>query len=254
VLTRRVIACLDVAGGRVVKGARFERLRDVGDPPELAARYEMEGADEVVFLDISASVEDRATLLALARETAERLFIPLSLGGGIRGPDDAAAALRAGADKVSLNTAAVARPAVLTECAERFGSQCVIASIDAARDPSSGRWRVRTHGGRRETDLDAVAWALRCETLGAGEIMLTSIDADGARTGYDVTLTRAVAEAVRVPVIASGGAGRGRHLADAFDAGADAALVAGVLHDGVTTVRELKHELTMAGFPVRDCR
>jgi cyclase len=251
VLTRRVIVCLDVAGGRVVKGVRFAGLRDVGDPPALAERYEAEGADEIAFLDIAASAEGRATLLALARETAERLFIPLTLGGGIRSADDVAAALRAGADKVSLNSGAVSRPEVLTECAERFGSQCVIASIDATRDPSSGRWRVRTHGGRRETALDAVEWAARCQALGAGEILLTSIDADGARTGYDLALTRAVAEAVHVPVIASGGAGGSVHLTAAYAAGADAALVAGILHDGLTTVQALKQDLAAAGVPVR---
>lgn len=250
-LTRRVIVCLDVANARVVKGVRFAALRAVGDPPVLARGYEAEGADELVFLDIAASAEERATLLAVVRETAEQLFIPLSLGGGIRSADDATAALRAGADKVSLNSAAVARPEVLTECAERFGSQCVIASIDAARDPADGRWRVRTHGGRRDTTLDAVEWAARCEALGAGEILLTSIDADGTRSGYDLALTRAVAGTVRVPVIASGGAGSARHLADAYAAGADAALVAGILHDGVTTVRALKRELRAAGVTVR---
>jgi cyclase len=250
VLTRRVIACLDVAGGRVVKGMRFEALRDVGDPPTLAQRYEALGADELVFLDITASAEARATLLALVRATAERLFIPLAVGGGIRSAADVAAALRAGADKVSLNSGAVARPDVLGECAERFGSQCVIASIDAARDPSGG-WRVRTHGGRRDTGLDAVEWAVRCATLGAGEILLTGIDADGGRTGYDLALTRAVAAAVSIPVIASGGAGRPEHLAAAFAAGADAALVAGILHDGVTTVRTLKQALAAAGIAVR---
>lgn len=250
-LTRRIIVCLDVAGGRVVKGVRFEALRDVGNPVVLAARYEAEGADEITFLDIAASAEDRATTLDLARATAERLFIPLALGGGIGSADQVAEALRAGADKVSLNSAAVRRPEVLTECADRFGAQCVIASIDGAWDAGAGRWLVRTHGGRRPTGLDAVEWAVRCAELGAGEILLTSIDADGARTGYDLAFTRAVAETVAVPVIASGGAGRGSHLVEAFGAGADAALVAGILHDGLTTVHALKVELAEAGIPIR---
>ena len=180
-LTRRVIACLDVKGGRVVKGVRFESLRDVGDPVELATRYESQGADEIVFLDISASAEERATLLDVVRRTAERLFIPLTVGGGVRSADDVAQALRAGADKVSINSAAVARPEILSECAARFGSQCVVASIDAARD--DGGWRVFTHGGKTSTDREAVAWARECVRHGAGEILLTSIDRDGARGG-----------------------------------------------------------------------
>jgi cyclase len=249
VLTRRVIACLDVRGGRAVKGVRFVGLRDVGDPAELAERYETQGADEVVFLDISASVEERGLLLDLARRTAERLFIPLTLGGGVRTADDAAAALRAGADKVSVNTAAVERPAVIGECAARFGSQCVVASIDARREGDA--WRVITHGGRTPTPLDAVAWARECVRRGAGEILLTSVDRDGGRSGYDLALTRAVAEAVDVPVIASGGAGTPEHLVEALDAGADAVLVAGLLHDGVATVAELKRALAGAGHPVR---
>ena len=203
-LMRRVIACLDVQGGRVVKGARFVGLREVGDPVELARRYEAQGADEIVFLDITATQEDRVTVLDLLRRTAEQLFVPLTLGGGIRTADDAAAALRAGADKVSLNSAAVARPALLTETATRFGAQCVVASIDARRDGDT--WRVVTHGGRRATALQAVAWARECVARGAGEILLTSVDADGGRAGYDGALVRAVSEAVHVPVIASGGA------------------------------------------------
>jgi imidazole glycerol-phosphate synthase subunit HisF len=251
-LVKRLIVCLDVKGGRVVKGVQFESLRDVGDPVELAERYEAEGADEIVFLDISASDEERATLLDVARRTAERLFIPLTIGGGVRTADDAARALRAGADKVSFNTAAVQRPAVLSECAERFGAQCVVASIDARALPGERGWLVHTHGGKRRTELEAVDWAAECVRRGAGEILLTSIDRDGARTGYDLELTRAVAEAVRVPVIASGGAGSAEHVAAALDVGqADAALVAGILHDGVTTVAEIKTRLAARGVPVR---
>ena len=252
-LARRLIACLDVKGGRAVKGVQFVGLRDVGDPAELAARYEAQGADEIVFLDISAAVEERGLLLDLARRTAECLFIPLTLGGGVRTADDAAAALRAGADKISINTAAVERPAVIAECAERFGSQCVVASIDARREHSGalGGWRVITHGGRTPTALGAIAWARECVERGAGEILLTSVDHDGGRAGYDLALTRAVAAAVEVPVIASGGAGAAEHLAEALDAGADAVLVAGLLHDGAATVAELKRAMAAAGHPVR---
>jgi imidazole glycerol-phosphate synthase subunit HisF len=247
----RLIVCLDMRDGRVVKGVRFEGLRDVGDPVELAARYETEGADEIVFLDISASVEGRATLLATVRRAADVLFVPLTVGGGVRTVEDVAQALRSGADKVSINTAAIARPALLTECAERFGSQCVVASIDARRD-SEGRWLVWTHGGSKRTEIEAVAWAGECVARGAGEILLTSIDRDGARQGYDLALTRAVADAVSVPVIASGGAGCAEHVRDAIvDGRADAVLVAGILHDGLTTVRELKNVLARADIPVR---
>ena len=250
-LTRRLIVCLDVKGGRVVKGVQFVGLRDVGDPVELAMRYEAEGADEIVFLDITASSEERATLLDLARRTAERLFIPLTIGGGIRTVDDIAAALRAGADKVGLNSAAVRRPAVLTEGAERFGAQCVVASIDAKWD--GDRYRVYTHGGRTPTELEAVAWARECAARGAGEILLTSIDRDGSRDGYDVRLTDLVASAVQVPVIASGGAGSAAHVRDAIAVGhADAALVAGILHDSLATVAELKRAMRDAGLPVRE--
>ena len=251
-LTRRVIVCLDVRGARVVKGVQFVGLRDVGDPVELATRYEVEGADEITFLDISASAEERSTLLDVARRTAERLFIPLTIGGGIRTADDMARALRAGADKVSVNSAAVTRPEVLTEAADRFGVQCVVASIDAKRD-EAGVYRVWVKGGREQTPLEAVAWALECVSRGAGEILLTSIDRDGARTGYDLEITRAVAEAVSVPVIASGGAGRGQHLVEAVNDGhADAVLVAGILHDGVTTVHALKDVMRRSGISVRD--
>ncbi len=249
-LTRRLIVCLDVKGGRVVKGVQFEGLRDVGDPVELAMRYEEAGADEVTFLDISASNEERGTLWDLVQRTAERLFIPLTVGGGVRTADDVGRALRAGADKVSINSAAVARPEVLTECAERFGAQCVVASIDAKRD--GDRWRVYTHGGKRATDLDAVTWACECVRRGAGEILLTSIDRDGARSGYDLELTRTIAEQVDVPVIASGGAGNAEHVRAALREGkADAALVAGILHDGVTTVEAIKSLLRESGLRIR---
>jgi cyclase len=250
-LTRRLIVCLDVQGGRVVKGTQFVGLRDVGDPVELAMRYEAEGADEITFLDIAATHEARGTLLDLARRTAERLFIPLTIGGGIRTVHDIAAALRAGADKVSVNSAAVRRPEILTEGAERFGAQCVVASIDAKW--VDGVPRVFTAGGRQATGLDAVAWARECVDRGAGEILLTSIDRDGARDGYDLALTRAVADAVHVPVIASGGAGNADHVRDALTfGGADAALVAGILHDGVTTVGALKAAMRDADLPVRE--
>jgi cyclase len=249
-LSRRIIVCLDVQGGRVVKGVQFLALRDVGDPVELAAAYEKEGADEIVFLDISASVEERGTLLDLARKTAERLFIPLTIGGGVRSADDVGQVLRAGADKVSLNSAMVTNPGVITLAAERFGSQCVVASIDAKRDGDG--WRVFTRGGRTPTDLEAVAWAREVVRRGAGEILLTSIDRDGSRSGYDIELTRAVSEAVDVPVIASGGAGRAEDVRAALIAGgADAALIAGIVHDGITTVTAIKRSLRQEGVPVR---
>ena len=249
-LTRRVVVCLDVAAGRVVKGTGFVNLRDVGDPVELATRYEREGADEIVFLDISASAEERSTLLDVARRTAERLFVPLTIGGGVRSADDVGRALRAGADKVSINSSSVRRPELLTEAAERFGSQCVVASIDAKRDGAS--WTVYVKGGRERTDLDAIEWAVECVRRGAGEVLLTSIDRDGARIGYDIELTRAVAAAVDVPVVASGGAGTAQHVCEVFDQGnADAALLAGILHDGLTTVHEVKEAMRNAHLPVR---
>ena len=269
-LRKRVIVCLDVRDGRVVKGVNFEDLRDIGDPVELAQRYETEGADEIVFLDISASAEGRRTLLDVVRRTAENLFVPLTVGGGINDVSDIALALRAGADKVSINTAAVTRPELISEAAQRFGSQCVVASVDARQErrqiellarpdatavPASSvsMWfRVFTHGGRNATDLDAVEWSRRCAELGAGEILITSIDQDGRRHGYDLELTARVAEAVSVPVVASGGAGTPEHVRDAFLlAGADAALVAGILHDGTTTVAALKSFLAESGIPVR---
>lgn len=250
-LTRRLIVCLDVQDGRVVKGVNFTGLRDVGDPVALAERYEAEGADEITFLDITATHEARATLFDLARRTAERLFIPLTIGGGIRTVDDIAAALRAGADKVSVNSSAVRTPEILTQGAERFGAQCVVASIDAKWDGE--RYRVHTAGGRVPTGLDAIEWAQQCVARGAGEILLTSIDRDGRRDGYDLALTRAVAGSVDVPVIASGGAGNAAHVCEAITEGlADAALVAGILHDGVTTVRALKAAMRGAALPVRE--
>ncbi|MDB4907012.1 MAG: hisF [Gemmatimonadetes bacterium] len=249
-LTRRLVVCLDVKGGRVVKGVQFEALRDVGDPVALATHYEAEGADEVTFLDISATSEERATVFTLLERTAERLFVPLTLGGGVRSVDDVGRALRAGADKVSINSAAVADPALLTRAAERFGAQCVVASIDARRDGTG--WRVFTRGGRAPTGLDAVEWAAECARRGAGEILLTSIDRDGARNGYDLELTRAVSARVSVPVVASGGAGSPEHVRSVLvDGGADAALVAGILHDGVTTVRAIKQLLADESLPVR---
>jgi cyclase len=250
-LTRRLIVCLDVDAGRVVKGTRFVGLRDVGDPVELAQRYEAEGADEIVFLDITATHEERRTTLELARRTAERLFIPLTIGGGIDSVEAMSAALRAGADKVGVNSAAVRHPELITAGAERFGAQCIVASIDAKREGNV--WRVYTAGGRRPTELDAVAWAAECAQRGAGEILLTSIDRDGARNGYDLELTRAVSAAVNVPVIASGGAGTAAHVQEAItQGGADAALVAGILHDGTTTVRALKAAMREAAIPVRE--
>jgi cyclase len=250
VLTRRVVVCLDVRNGRVVKGTKFVNLRDVGDPVELATRYEKEGADEIVFLDISASTEERATLLDVARRTAERLFIPLTIGGGVRSADDVGRVLRAGADKVSINSAAVARPGVINESSWRFGAQCVVASIDAKREGT--RWAVYIKGGRERTNLDAVAWATECVQRGAGEVLLTSIDRDGARTGYDIELTRVISDAVNVPVVASGGAGSALHVREVLTAGgADAALVAGILHDDVTTVSEIKRAMRDAEIPVR---
>ncbi|MBI4539352.1 MAG: imidazole glycerol phosphate synthase subunit HisF [Gemmatimonadetes bacterium] len=249
-LLPRVIVCLDVKDGRVVKGTRFRELRDVGDPVALARRYEDEGADEVVFLDVSASAEGRGTLLDTVSRTAETLFIPLTVGGGVRTVTDVANLLRAGADKTSVNTAAIERPELIAEAAERFGSQCVVVSIDAAREGSG--WVAHTHGGRRRTDVDALEWARRAAWLGAGEILLTSIDRDGVRTGYDLELTRRVAERVAVPVIASGGAGAAPHVVAAFTEGhASAALLAGILHDGLTTVGNVKRVLRDAGIRVR---
>ena len=261
-LTVRVIPCLDVSHGRVVKGVHFENLRDLpgaaGDPAEAAARYAAQGADEIVFLDITAAPERRGTDLAWVRRTAERVFVPLTVGGGVRSVEDAAALLRAGADKVGVNSAAVERPELLEELAHRFGSQCVVLSIDARR-PLAGQaaagsgpeWQVMSRGGRTPTGREAVAWAREGVERGAGEILLTSIDADGTRDGYDLELLREVVGAVDVPVIASGGAGRIEHLADALATGAAAVLAASIFHEGTHTVTEVKHLLASVGYPVR---
>jgi cyclase len=250
-LSRRLVVCLDVAGGKVVKGVQFESLKYMGDPAELAARYELQGADEVVFLNIAADIDERAMMIATVRRAADRLFIPLTVGGGIGSANDVGAMLRAGADKVSINSAAVRRPEVLTQSAEIFGAQCVVASIDARREGS--RWRVYTNGGRVATERDAVEWAVECSEKGAGEILLTSIDRDGTRSGYDIELTRAVSDAVSVPVVASGGGGESIHVVEVLSAGgADAALMAGALHDGTTTVSEIKKAMNAADIPVRN--
>jgi cyclase len=254
-LARRIIPCLDVKDGRVVKGVRFVNLVDAGDPVEVASRYDAEGADELCFLDITASHEGRPIILDVVARTAERVFMPLTVGGGVRTVEDVRALLKAGADKVSFNTAAVARPDVVGEAAERFGTQCVVVAIDARRrvadDPARG-WEVFTHGGRTPTGLDAVAWAARMEAAGAGEILLTSMDRDGTRLGYDLELTRAVVERVGIPVIASGGAGSLDDLhAGLMVGGASAALVASLFHYGEHTVREAKAHLRARGVPVR---
>ncbi|HEX2839113.1 MAG TPA: imidazole glycerol phosphate synthase subunit HisF [Phycisphaerales bacterium] len=251
-LTRRIIPCLDVRDGRVVKGVRFQGLRDAGDPTELAAKYEAEGADEVTLLDISATPQERATATDTVASVRRVLGIPLTVGGGVRRADDAARLLDAGADKVGLNTAAVLRPELLSECAERFGSQCIVVAIDAARgfgDPH--RWEVRVRSGAERTPVDAVAWAARAEAMGAGEVLLTSWDRDGTRSGYDLSLTRAVASAVRIPVIASGGAAKPEDILAAFEAGADAVLAASIFHTGEFTVADVKGFLSGNGVEVR---
>ncbi len=245
----RVIPCLDVTGGRVVKGVNFAGLRDAGDPVELAARYDEQGADELVFLDITASSERRDTMLEVVRRTADQVFIPLTVGGGVRSVQDVDRLLRAGADKVSVNTAAVQRPDLLAEAAARFGAQCIVLSVDARR--SGGGFEVTTHGGRRGTGLDAVRWAERAVALGAGEILLNSIDADGTLGGFDTELISAVRAAVGVPVIASGGAGRLGDFAAAVGAGADAVLAASLFHFGTVTIGQVKDALAAAGRPVR---
>ena len=249
-LAKRVIPCLDVKDGRVVKGVQFLDLRDAGDPVAAAQAYDAQGADELVFLDITASHEGRAIMLDVVRRTAEGIYMPLTVGGGIRGVDDIRTLLRAGADKVSLNTAALERPQVIREAAERFGSQCIVVAIDAKR--SNGGWTVYSHGGRRPANREAVAWAREAESLGAGEILLTSMDRDGTQDGYDLELTRAVAEAVSVPVIASGGVGTLEHLREGLVEGkADAALAASIFHFGTHTVRDAKAYLRDRGVPVR---
>jgi len=248
----RVIPCLDVDAGRVVKGVQFVDIRDAGDPAELAARYDEQGADEVVFLDITASSDQRDTMVEVVRRTAEQVFIPLTVGGGVRTVDDARRLLRAGADKVGVNTAAVERPEVIGEIAMEFGAQCVVVPIDARRVPGEDRFEVHTHGGRRPTGIDAVEWAARVEQLGAGEIMLTSMDRDGTKDGYDLELTRAVVDACRIPVIASGGAGELEHLVEgAVQGRADAVLAASIFHFGQHTVAEAKLRMAAAGVVVR---
>ena len=255
-LAKRLVPCLDVDRGRVVKGTRFVDLRDAGDPAELAARYGREGADELVFLDITASHEGRATMLDVVRRTAEAVYLPLTVGGGLGSLVDVRTLLRAGADKVSLNTAAVAHPPLIREAAVRFGSQCIVVAIDAKRRPAvagaTPTFEVYTHGGRRPTGRDAVAWAREAEALGAGEILLTSMDRDGTRDGYDLELTRAIAEAVGIPVIASGGVGTLAHLHDGLVLGrADAVLAASIFHFGQHTVREAKRYLLTRGVSIR---
>ncbi len=250
-LTKRLIPCLDVTEGRVVKGIQFQGLRDAGDPVELAARYDAEGADELVFLDISASNDGRATMIDVVRETARQVFIPLTVGGGVRTSDDVYGLLRAGADKVSLNSAAVARPELIRESADRFGNQCVVLAIDARRT-DAGRWEVYTHGGRRPTGLDAIDWARRGVELGAGEILLTSMDSDGMQQGYDLELTRTMVESVTVPVIASGGVGTLDHLLEGITVGhAQAVLAASIFHYGTYSIAEAKRHLSEHGVPIR---
>lgn len=254
-LAKRIIPCLDVKAGRVVKGVNFENLRDAGDPVEIARRYDAEGADELVFLDITASHENRGILLDVVRRTAEEVFMPLTVGGGVRNPDDIRVLLKSGADKVSLNTRAVENPQVLREGAERFGSQCIVLAIDAKRkdpsDPSKG-WEVYTHGGRKATGRDAVEWAQEGVSLGAGEILLTSMDCDGTKNGFDLALTSAVSGTVTVPVIASGGVGTLQHMADGVTLGkADAVLAASIFHYREFTVRQVKEFMRSQGIPVR---
>jgi len=261
-LAKRIIPCLDVTGGRVVKGTRFVNLRDAGDPVELAARYSDEGADELVFLDITASHQQRDIMAEIAARAAEQVFIPYTVGGGLRSLDDMRAILKAGADKISVNTKAIEVPNIISEAAQRFGSQCIVVAIDAKRRPATSRgwepnpkapsWECYTHGGRRPTGLDAVEWAVKAADLGAGEILLTSMDADGTKEGYDLELTRAVAAAVPIPVIASGGAGTPEHILQAFTEGhADAALIATITHYHELTITEIKQYVAERGVPVR---
>ncbi|RAX19144.1 imidazole glycerol phosphate synthase subunit HisF [Actinomyces sp. Z5] len=251
----RVIPCLDVKDGRVVKGVNFTGLRDAGDPVELAARYDAQGADEITFLDVSASAEGRATMLQVVADTAEKVFVPLTVGGGVRSVDDVDRLLRAGADKVGINTAAIARPELLTEVASRFGNQVVVLSVDARRCPpgvsTPSGYEVTTHGGTRSTGIDAVQWAARAAELGAGEILLNSMDADGVTGGFDLEMLDDVRRAVRIPLIASGGAGRPEDFAAAADHGADAVLAASVFHYGTMTIGQAKEALRAAGHPVR---
>ncbi|MEV5825403.1 imidazole glycerol phosphate synthase subunit HisF [Spirillospora sp. NPDC052242] len=248
----RVIPCLDVDAGRVVKGVNFQNLRDAGDPVELAHRYDAEGADELTFLDITASSADRSTTYDVVRRTAEQVFIPLTVGGGVRTVDDVDRLLRAGADKVSVNTAAIARPEFLREAAHRFGSQCIVLSVDARRAPGTpSGFEVTTHGGRKGTGIDAIEWARRGAELGVGEILLNSMDADGTKNGFDLEMLGRVRETVAIPVIASGGAGAVGHFAPAVEAGADAVLAASVFHFGDLKISDVKDALSAAGHPVR---
>lgn len=252
-LAKRIIPCLDVTGGRVVKGINFVNLIDAGDPVEAAIEYDRQGADEIVFLDITASSDDRDTMVDVVRRTAEKVFIPVTVGGGIRTVEDMRRMLNSGADKVSVNTAAILNPDLIRAGAERFGSQCIVLAIDARKVPGKqGKWQVFTHGGRKGTELDAVEWAKYGVSLGAGEILLTSMDADGTKDGYDCELTRAVSEGVSVPVIASGGAGTLEHLVEVLEKGkADAVLAASIFHFGIFTVPQTKDFLREHNIPVR---
>ena len=248
----RIIPCLDVDGGRVVNGVRFKDLRDAGDPAELAAAYDREGADELVFLDITASSDARKILLEAVERTADQVFIPLSVGGGVRSVEDMAELLTHGADKVAVNTAALDDPSLITRCAEVFGSQCVVLAIDARKRPEGEGWEVFSHGGRRPAGRDAIEWAALGETLGAGEILLTSMDRDGTHAGYDIELVRAVSDAVRLPVIASGGAGSAQDMYQALtEGGADAALAASIFHFAELSIRNVKQELARMGLEIR---
>ncbi|GLX71309.1 imidazole glycerol phosphate synthase subunit HisF [Paenibacillus glycanilyticus] len=251
-LAKRIIPCLDVKDGRVVKGVNFVNLRDAGDPVELASTYDQEGADELVFLDISASVEGRATMIEVVKRTAGEITIPFTVGGGISHVDDMKRILRAGADKIAINTAAVLNPSLVSDGARKFGSQCIVVAIDAKYNEAWGEWEVFTHGGRRETGIKVLEWAREIERLGAGEILLTSMDADGTKDGFDLKLTRAVSDSVGIPVIASGGAGRIEHFSDVFEEGhADAGLAATIFHYKEMTIREVKDDLREKGVEVR---
>lgn len=250
-LAKRVIPCLDVAGGRVVKGVNFKDLVDAGDPVELAKKYDLEGADELTFLDISASIEERATTLEVVRCTAEQVFIPLTVGGGIRNVENVNELLRAGADKISINTAAIARPELINEISDRFGNQVLVLSVDARRADSKSGYEVTTHGGRQSSGLDALAWVAEGIRRGAGEILLNSMDSDGTKSGFDIEMLKAVREVSSVPVIASGGAGKIADFALAIAAGADAVLAASVFHFGDFTIKEVKKDLEKCGFPIR---
>ncbi|MFT3781700.1 MAG: imidazole glycerol phosphate synthase subunit HisF [Nibricoccus sp.] len=251
-LSRRIIPCLDVTKGRVVKGVKFQELRDAGDPVECAKAYDAQGADELVFLDITASSDGRDIMHDVVARTAEQCFMPLTVGGGLRSVDDIEAMLKSGADKVSLNTAAIKSPQLIADSSRRFGNQCIVVAIDAKREPDGKSWRVYTHGGRNPTELNAVEWAKRAVSLGSGEILLTSMDADGTQAGYDVALTRAISDAVSVPVIASGGAGKMEHFAEVLDRGhASAVLAASLFHFGTFTIPQVKDYLANHGVPVR---